>query len=260
MKWRKLRTTCTNQRQVTSAVWNSRSLQSCNVTPHCWGCWRMWRWTNWGPPRPQDGPPCQTSQKLQARTAPWLMRLAELFGAPSLQDDMIRSGLVSTIFTCLNFIIIHKKTSAISWGPVVPIRFSSNCGDVAMPICQAATATLSRSLLLTFQVATFSVPKQQMCTALNLVPTATFNSFYTLLAASLHFSAELGTSGNFPILSNPFQPGSSNVFGQIQQWQQFQRLPGNVQGSTGRGQGEDIPCPGQSKQGQGLKLWSSYQI
>ena len=118
---------------------------------------------------------------------------------------MIRSGLVSTIFTCLNFIIIHKKTSAISWGPVVPIRFSSNCGDVAMPICQAATATLSRSLLLTFQVATFSVPKQQMCTALNLVPTARFNSFYTLLAASLHFSAELGTSGNFPILSNPFQ-------------------------------------------------------
>ena len=74
---------------------------------------------------------------------------------------------------------------------------------------------------------------------------------------SLHFSAQLGTSGNFP---NPFQPGSSNVFGQIQQWQHFQRLPGNVQGSTGRGQGEDIPCPGQSKQGQGLKLWSSHQI
>ena len=125
---------------------------------------------------------------------------------------MIRSGLVSTIFTCLNFIIIHKKTSAISWGPVVPIRFSSNCGDVAMPICQAATATLSRSLLLTFQVATFSVPKQQMCTALNLVPTATFNSFYTLLAASLHFSAELGTSGNFPILSNPFQSFPARQF------------------------------------------------
>lgn len=140
------------------------------------------------------------------------MRLAELFGAPSLQDDMIRSGLVSTIFTCQNFIIIHKKTSAISWGPVVPIRFSSNCGDVAMPVCQAAT--LSRSLLLTFQAATFSVPKQQLCTALNLVPTATFSSFYTLLAAShsiflFIFQPNWELLGTFPILSSPAVPMSS---------------------------------------------------